>query len=95
MTEKVSAMEARRRFGDILNRVVLRHDQYVIERKGKALAAVVPVEKLERLEALSRQHVLDVLKRSSGVLSQREAERLADEAKLRSRRKARPKKRPR
>ena len=93
MTEKVSAMEARRRFGDILNRVVLRHDQYVIERKGKPLAAVVPVEKLKRLEALSRQYVLEMLRRGTGDLGQQEADALADEAKHRSRKRTARKKR--
>jgi prevent-host-death family protein len=41
MTEKISTLEIRQKLGDILNRVALRHDQFIIERKGKPLAAVV------------------------------------------------------
>ena len=46
MTERISTLEVRQRLGDILNRVALRNDQFIIERKGKPLAAVVPVEGL-------------------------------------------------
>ena len=49
MTEKVSTMDVRARIGDMLNRVALRHDEFVIERKGKPLAALVPVERLEQM----------------------------------------------
>ncbi len=34
MTETVSTLEVRKRLGDILDRVALRHDQFIIERKG-------------------------------------------------------------
>ena len=43
MTGKVSTMDVRQRIGDMLNRVALRHDEFIIERKGKALAALVLV----------------------------------------------------
>jgi hypothetical protein len=72
--------------GDILNRVALRHDQFVIERKGEPLAAMIPVEKLERIERVAREHLLDLLKRQPGrALPERQATRLADEAKHASR----------
>ncbi len=45
MKETVTTIEVRRKLGDLLNRVDLRHDQFIIERKGKPLAALVPVEK--------------------------------------------------
>jgi hypothetical protein len=34
MSEKVSAIDVRQRIGDMLNRVALRRDEFVIERKG-------------------------------------------------------------
>ena len=43
--EKVSTIDVRQWIGDMLNRLSLRHDEFVIERKGKALAALVPVER--------------------------------------------------
>jgi prevent-host-death family protein len=63
MTEKISTLDVRQRLGDFLNRVALRKDQFIIERKGKPLAALVPVEKLEQLQDLARRHALEFLKR--------------------------------
>ena len=60
MSERVSTLEVRKRLGDILNRVHLRRDRFVIERKGTPLAAVVPVETLEVMERLSRELLQDV-----------------------------------
>ena len=51
-SEHVSTMRVRQELGDLLNRVALRHEQFVIERKGKPLAALVPVEVIAFLEEL-------------------------------------------
>jgi hypothetical protein len=40
MADRVSTMDVRARIGDMLNRVALRHDEFIIERKGKPLAAL-------------------------------------------------------
>ena len=40
----ISAMEARKRFGDIMNRVALRGEKFTVARAGKPLARIVPVE---------------------------------------------------
>ncbi len=84
--QRVSTLEIRKRLGELLDRVALRKDQFIIERKGKALAALVPASELVRLDLLARRYVLDVLERQRGSrLTQAEADRLADEAKHRSR----------
>ncbi len=85
MTEKISTLEVRRRLGDILNRVALRNDQFIIERKGKPLAAVVSVARLEQMRRAARMHLLDVLERQEGRPSEAQADRIADEAKHRTR----------
>lgn len=85
VTEKLSTLDIRQRLGDILNRVALRHDQFIIERKGKPLAAMVPVERLEQMQRAARLHLLDTLSRRAVEVSQTEADRLADEAKHRTR----------
>lgn len=91
--ERVSTLEMRKRLGELLDRVALRHDQFVIERKGKPLAALVPPSELARLDLLARRYVLDVLERQKGgPLTQEQADRVADQAKHGSRR---PKRRPR
>ncbi len=89
MAEKITTMEVRERLGDYLNRVALRHDQFIIERKGKPLAAMIPVEKLAELERAAREGLLDTLRARRGSPSQTEADRLADEAKHRTRRRKR------
>ena len=85
MTKKISTLEIRQKLGDILNRVALRHDQFIIERKGKPLAAMVPVERLEQMQRAARLHLLSVLERQPDALSQEEADRIADEAKHKTR----------
>jgi prevent-host-death family protein len=44
----VSAVRARGELGQMLEEVYYRGDQYVIERAGKPMAAVVPVEQYEQ-----------------------------------------------
>jgi prevent-host-death family protein len=86
MIETVSTLEIRQRLGDLLNRVALRHDQFVIERKGKPLAAMVPVERLEQMQQAARLHLLSILAQRSEGISQSQADQLANEAKHRTRR---------
>ena len=85
MIEKISTLEVRQRLGDILNRVALRNDEFIIERKGKPLAAVVPVERLEQMRRAARIHLQQVLELQEGEVSEAQAERVADEAKHQSR----------
>jgi prevent-host-death family protein len=47
MTRTVAAIEARQRFGQLMNEVQLRHDHVIVERDGKPMVAVVPVEEYE------------------------------------------------
>lgn len=90
MSEHISTLEVRKRLGDILNRVHLRHDRFVIERKGVPLAAVVPVEMLEAMERLSHEFLADVLaRRKLDASGDVDADALADEAKHRTRAKRR------
>ncbi len=49
---KVSAAEARSEFSDIINRASFGKERVVLTRRGKELAAVVPIEDLELLERL-------------------------------------------
>ncbi len=85
MIEKLTTLDLRQRLGDLLNRVALRHDEFIIERKGKPLAAMVPVEKLRQLERFARLRLLDALAPRKSSLRQQEADALADDAKHRSR----------
>jgi prevent-host-death family protein len=88
MAERITTLEVRERLGDYLNRVALRHDQFIIERKGKPLAAIVPVEKLIELERAARQRLLSTPRRRRGM-AQADADQLANEAKHQTRKRKR------
>lgn len=48
MEKTIGAFEARRQFGKIPREVVAKGDQFVVERHGDAVAAVVPIEVYEQ-----------------------------------------------
>ena len=50
MLKKISAMKARQNLGQIMNEVSLKGDDYIIERAGKPLVAVVSMEKFQTLQ---------------------------------------------
>ena len=89
MAQKVSTIDVRQRIGDMLNRVALRRDEFVIERKGKALAALVPIERLEQTRRFARRQALDFMEEQAGPLTEREASDLALEAQRFARRRVR------
>lgn len=95
MAESVSTLDVRQRIGDLLNRVALRRDEFVIERKGKRLAALVPVERLDQMRRLAQLQVLDVLaSQRGGPLTDRDATALSVEAKAQGRQRRRTATRP-
>jgi prevent-host-death family protein len=49
---RIPATAVRNAFSDTLNRVAFKGERIVLERHGKAVAALVSVEDLELLEAL-------------------------------------------
>lgn len=48
MVKTISAVKARQNLGSIMNAVSLRDDQYIIERDGKPMAAMVPLWYLDQ-----------------------------------------------
>jgi len=59
MIIEISAVEARKRFGELLARVRYAGERFVIAKGGKKAAALMSVEDLERLEKL--EELLDIL----------------------------------
>jgi prevent-host-death family protein len=47
--KKIPALQVRRQLGALLDEVRLRGAEFVIERDGRPVAAVIPVEMYERL----------------------------------------------
>ena len=48
----INALKARQNFGEMLEQVYYRGDQFIIERAGKPMAAVVPLSQLEEWQKL-------------------------------------------
>jgi prevent-host-death family protein len=44
MSQTVTAVEARQKLGEILNRVAFRQEEIIIERAGKKIARLLPIE---------------------------------------------------
>ncbi len=49
---RLNVMEARKAFSETLNRVAFGRERIVLERRGKEVAALVPVEEMRLLERL-------------------------------------------
>lgn len=63
MKRRISAVEARRRLGEILESVYYRGDEVVIERAGKAMAVVIPAERYEAMER-SRERFFELIEKN-------------------------------
>ena len=55
MAKKVSVAEAKRDFSELMSRVALKGERFIIERRGKAVAALVNVGDLETLQEARRR----------------------------------------
>jgi prevent-host-death family protein len=77
----IAAFEARRKFGQILDTVGFRGDTVVVEKNGERLAAIVPIQFLDKWEEQRRaffDQMREISERAS--VSAEEAEELATEA---------------
>jgi prevent-host-death family protein len=81
MEKTVSAYEARRNFGKVLNEVAGKGDRIVVEKHGEPVAVVVPVEVYKQWQA-ARQQAFDTIRKMAeeANVPEEEAERLAVEA---------------
>jgi prevent-host-death family protein len=61
---RIAASEAREKFATILNEVAFGGERVLLHRHGKDVAAVVPIEDLELLEALEDKMDLDTARKA-------------------------------
>jgi prevent-host-death family protein len=54
-TSRVSVSEARQDFAELVNRAAYRGERVRVLRRGRAIAAIVPIEDVEALERLEDQ----------------------------------------
>ena len=45
MLKTVSAIKVRQNLGLVMNEVALKSDEYIVERSGKPLVAIIPIER--------------------------------------------------
>lgn len=50
MLKRISAIKVRQNLGQVMNEVALKEDEYIVERAGKPLVAIIPIEKYQRLQ---------------------------------------------
>ena len=51
MLKKISALKARQNLGQVMNEVALRGDDYIVERSGKPMVAIIPLGKYWQLQS--------------------------------------------
>jgi prevent-host-death family protein len=79
--ETVKTADLRQRLGDLLDRVDTRRDQFVIERRGRPLAALVPFAQFEQLQRAAELELVGALDRRVRSLTRQQAVQLARRAK--------------
>ena len=52
---RLNVSKAREEFPDVLNRAAYGHERTIVSRRGKDLAAVIPMDDLRLLERLARE----------------------------------------
>ncbi len=45
MLKTVSAIKARQNLGQVMNEIFLKDDEYIVERSGKPMVAIIPIDK--------------------------------------------------
>ena len=58
--DRISTLDLRAHLGELLDRVRLRFETIVIERKGREVAAIIPAERARRLEAFARRRSIEL-----------------------------------
>jgi prevent-host-death family protein len=67
--EHVSTAEARNRLADLINRAAFGQERIVLTRRGKPVAALVPVEDMEWLEDMENQADLAAVREAKEELA--------------------------
>jgi prevent-host-death family protein len=50
MLKRISAIKVRQNLGQVMNEVALKEDEYIVERAGKPLVAIIPIEQYQRMK---------------------------------------------
>lgn len=50
MLKKINALKARQNLGQVMNEVSIKEDDYIIERAGKPLVVMIPIQKYRQFQ---------------------------------------------
>ena len=89
MIREITAMDARKNFGEILNEVKYRHDSVLIKKAGKPIAVLIDVDLFEKIRVLKHQFdaLTDELGKTYVGVSIEDAEKEIEEAMKKVRKK--------
>ena len=73
----VTALTARQKLGTIMNAVSFKNDQYVVERKGMPMVAIIPIKKFKQMEK-SKQRFFSNMSKISNSFAGEDLEKLDD-----------------
>jgi len=79
MTSTLTAMALRHKLGEVLSKVEYVHNCYIIERKGKPAAAIVPLNVLEYYKQNAAKRIEHFIDSSKSSLSDEEAFKVVNE----------------
>ena len=65
---EISPMDLRASLGEFLDRVRLRHDSFIIARRGEQMAALVPVEQLQLMQDVAAKYAKLMLRSQEDFL---------------------------
>ena len=85
MKKTIKPSQVRQQLGDLLDQVSSQKEEFVIERRGKAMAALVSVDKLRRIERAAELELLEALDEHARRLTLEQVDELANTAKHRAR----------
>lgn len=91
MVQRVSAQTARQHLGQVINRVRRTGDTFIVERDGRPMVAIVPLEAVKTLETQAEGLVAEAFERAvelAATTTPEEARRRYNEALERLRREA-------
>jgi len=71
----VTALKARQIFGTIMNAVSFRNDQYIVERKGEPMVAIIPIKKFRQMDK-ARQRFFSNMSKISNSFAGEDTEKL-------------------
>ena len=73
----VTALKARQIFGTIMNAVSFRNDQYIVERKGVPMVAIIPIKKFKQMDK-ARQRFFSNMSKISDSFTTEDPDKLDD-----------------